>query len=262
MKTNEEIKANLKKKISNYQDILKRNFYKNGPIDKETLTDHGSKERESKYIGASSSGTLSSSFMKRSEEDKRNRYNNIKNVVYDRIGSKSPATRRKNENHEVKNTRKNGKFNNIPRHAPKVFEVDQSHKEMDRDFKKRITQKNEYYDGRRSNFDVSSSSDSNLSLEINKRALNIRRTITDHQRSRDSSMSSSPSRDFLTKKKERQNYNMYSNESNLSNNYKKQIEFEEKLFFKTNESNGDIYDKYNAIKVANKGRFSDLNTII
>lgn len=262
MKTNEEIKANLKKKISNYQDILKRNFYKNGPIEKETLTDHASKERESKYIGASSSGTLSSSFMKRSEEDKRNRYNNIKNVVYDRIGSKSPATRRKNENHEVKNTRKNGKFNNIPRHAPKVFEVDQSHKEMDRDFKKRITQKNEYYDGRRSNFDVSSSSDSNLSLEINKRALNIRRTITDHQRSRDSSMSSSPSRDFLTKKKERQNYNMYSNESNLSNNYKKQIKFEEKLFFKTNESNGDIYDKYNAIKVANKGRFSDLNTII
>jgi hypothetical protein len=265
VKTNEEIKANLKKKINNYQDILKRNFYKNNPNDREVKTETSGEDRVSKYIGSSASATLSSSFMKRSEVDKRDRYNNIKNVAYDRIGSKSPATRRKTDNHENqenKLTRKNGKFNNIPRHAPKVFELDQPHQETDRAFKKRFAQKNEYYDGRRSNFDASSSSDSSISRDINKRGLNIRRTITNIQRSKDSSISSSPGRDFISKKKDKQYYNMYSNQNNFANNYKKQIEFEEKQYFKTNESNGDIYDKYNAIKVANKSRSNDINIIV
>lgn len=224
-KTNEEIKANLKKKINNYQDILKKNFCKNKVVDIENIDqirdnvhyrgssskylpfkhsdnrndthssrDHSStKEIPPKYSSSSSSSALSSSFMKKVEVDQRNRFGNLKNVIYDRIGSKSPANRKRNIEPSA-HAKKNFKFNNIPRHTPKVFEVDRPKKE--KEFKKRLGQKNDYYDGRRTITNDSSSSDSSLSGDYQKRGNNIRRTIANHQRSLDSSLSSSPSYEF------------------------------------------------------------------
>ena len=131
--------------------------------------------------------------MKKVEVDQRNRFGNLKNVIYDRIGSKSPANRKRNIEPSA-HAKKNFKFNNIPRHTPKVFEVDRPKKE--KEFKKRLGQKNDYYDGRRTITNDSSSSDSSLSGDYQKRGNNIRRTIANHQRSLDSSLSSSPSYEF------------------------------------------------------------------
>lgn len=267
IKTNEEIKANLKKKISNYQDILKRNFYKKSQSDNDQRPDSANshnrmrssndrnsregstKEMPLKYTATTSSGTLSNSMLKKVDTDKRNRFGNLKNVAYDRIGSKSPATRRK----------EGQKKHNIPRHTPKVFEVDRPTIETEKGYKKRLTQKNEYYDGRRSNVNGSSSSDSSISLDVNKRALNIRRTIANTQMSRDSSLSSSPSRENNSSREKY--YNLYSNDQNTSKNYL-QMEYEDKQFFKTkSDSSGDIFDKYNAVKASKKGKICQCNPI-
>lgn len=274
IKTKEELKVN--KKIANYQDIIKRDFYKNKGEEADVKRDEilqknhfrmlssnenskgrdgiVNKEMPPKYTVSNSSGSLSSSFMKKVEDEKRNRFGNLKNIAYDRIGSKSPATRRKNVDPSSKESKRNAKFNNIPRHIPKVFEVEREKKQ--KGYKKRLNQKNDYYDGQRANTNISSSSDSSISLDLHKRGeMNVRRTLANPQRTRDSSLSSSPSRDFGANPRDKYSYKLYSHENNPKNKYM-QMEYEEKLFFKTNveSGNGDIYDKYNAARVVTHGR--------
>ena len=103
VKTNEEIKANLKKKISNHNDMMKKKFInpKLSTKNKDTNTEFGNREKRvqqeipTKYTNSSSSGTISVSMLKNLEKEKRNRFGNFKNVIsYNRIGSKSPATRK------------------------------------------------------------------------------------------------------------------------------------------------------------------------
>lgn len=95
----------------------------------------------------------------------------------------------------------------------------------------------------------STSSDSSSSVDFNKKALNIRRTLAQNK-SRDSSSSSSPlSKDFISSKKDKYYYKMNSQKDNLSKQSK--IGYQDKKNFKTNSEIGsEIYEKFKASKKA------------
>jgi len=128
-------------------------------------------------------------------------------------------------------------YNNIPRHAPKVFDIDPGMRNQG-DFLNYKSKKNKYYEARRSNLEISSSTDSSLSIDINKRALNIRRTIANHQRSKDSSLSSSPSKELFNG--EKKFYNVYSEQVET-----RKSDFEANKF---EPSTIDFYAKYKEMK--------------
>ena len=145
VKTNEEIKATMKKQIASYQENMKRSFYKqNNSNEASTPNTNPSEEvhyrmssnenntgRESsikremppKYTITNSSGSLSSLY-KKIEDDKRNRDTKPRGIAYDRIGSKSPATRKKNVEKTSKDKKGSTKFNNIPRHTSNLYNVE------------------------------------------------------------------------------------------------------------------------------------------
>ena len=142
LKTNEEIKANMKKQINNYQESMKRSFYKQsnsndahnsntnpaenvhyriGSNENNTGRDSSIKrDIPPKYTITNSSGSLTSLYMKKIEDDKKNRDVKTRGIAYDRIGSKSPATRKRNTEKSSKEKKSNIKFNNIPRHTAKM----------------------------------------------------------------------------------------------------------------------------------------------
>lgn len=145
VKTNEEIKATMKKQIASYQENMKRSFYKQNSSNEATIpntnptdnlhyrisSNENNTGRESsvkremppKYTITNSSGSLSSLY-KKIEDDKRNRDTKARGIIYDRIGSKSPATRKRNVNKTSKEKKGNTKFNNIPRHTSNMLNAE------------------------------------------------------------------------------------------------------------------------------------------